>query len=142
MHFTVPHASDALMQELRVSQAVARVRQLPTVFAANPLLALFIAVVYWDHVFRTLLVLFAAAMIVLWTPAIISWRRLRKKARPTRVGPGNERRALYFSLTAGTLWALAAFALYPAGGPEERAALVMLLAGLCAGSVSFFSSSP
>jgi diguanylate cyclase (GGDEF)-like protein len=142
MRFTVPNASDALMRELRVSQAVARVRQLPTVFAANPMLAVFVAVVYWNHVFRTLLVLFVAAMLVLWTPAILSWRRLRKKARPTRVGPGNERRALLFSFAAGTLWALAAFALFPAGGPEERAALVMLLAGLCAGSVSFFSSSP
>jgi diguanylate cyclase (GGDEF)-like protein len=142
MRSTVPNASDALMRELRVSQAVARVRQLPTVFVANPLLAVFIAVVYWDHVFRTLLVLFVAAMLVLWTPAFLTWRRLRKRARPTRVSPGNERRALYFSTAAGTLWALAAFVLFPAGGPEERAALVMLLAGLCAGSVSFFSSSP
>jgi diguanylate cyclase (GGDEF)-like protein len=142
MRFSVPNASDALMRELRVSQAVSRVRQLPTVFVANPLLAVFVAVVYWDHVFRTLLVLFVAAMLVLWTPAMLSWRRLRKKARPNRVSPGNERRALIFSASAGILWAMAAFALYPAGGPEERAALVMLLAGLCAGSVSFFSSSP
>jgi diguanylate cyclase (GGDEF)-like protein len=142
MRFTVPNASDALMRELRVSQAVARVRQLPTVFVANPLLAVFVAVVYWDHVFRTLLVLFVAAMLVLWTPAALSWRRLRRKARPTRIGPGNETRALAFSAAVGTLWALAAFILYPAGGPEERATLVMLLAGLCAGSVSFFSSSP
>ncbi len=142
MRFTVPEANEALLRELHVSQAVARVRQLPTVFVANPLLAVFIAVVYWDHVFRTLLVLFVAAMLVLWTPAFLSWRRLRKKARPTRVSPGNERRALFFSAAAGTIWALAAFVLFPAGGPEERAALVMMLAGLCAGSVSFFSSSP
>lgn len=134
--------SEALLREIRVSQAVARVRQLPTVFVANPLLAAFIAVVYWDKVFRTLLVLFVATMIVLWTPAILSWRRLRNKVRPTRVSAGNERRAMIFSGSAGLLWALAAFVFYPAGGSEERAALVMLLAGLCAGSVSFFSSSP
>ena len=60
MRFSVPNASEALLRELRVSQAVSRVRQLPTVFVANPLLALFVAVVYWDHVFRTLLVLFVA----------------------------------------------------------------------------------
>lgn len=142
MRFTVPNASEALLRELRVSQALARVRQLPTVSVANPLLAMFIAVVFWDKVFRTLLVLLVASMIVLWTPAFLSWRRLRNKVRPTRVSAGNERRALVFSASAGTLWALAAFVLYPAGGPEERAALVMLLAGLCAGSVSFFSSSP
>ncbi len=142
MRFTIPNPSEALLREIRVSQAVSRVRQLPTVFVANPLLAVFIAVVYWDHVFRTLLVLFVAAMFVLWTPAMLSWRRLRYKVRPQRVSPGNERRALVFSASAGTLWALAAFVLYPAGGPEERAALVMMLAGLCAGSVSFFSSSP
>ncbi len=142
MRFTVPNASDSLLRELRVSQALARVRQLPTVSVANPLLAMFIAVVFWDKVFRTLLVLLVASMIVLWTPAFLSWRRLRNRARPARVSAGNERRAMVFSASAGTLWALAAFVLYPAGGPEERAALVMLLAGLCAGSVSFFSSSP
>ncbi|HEX4931792.1 MAG TPA: diguanylate cyclase, partial [Gemmatimonadaceae bacterium] len=142
MRTTPTTPSDALLREIRVSQAVARVRQLPTVFVANPLLAAFIAVVYWDKVFRTLLVLFVAMMVVLWTPAILSWRRLRNKARPTRVSAGNERRAMIFSGSAGMLWALAAFVFYPAGGSEERAALVMLLAGLCAGSVSFFSSSP
>ena len=142
MRFTVPNSSEALLRELRVSQALARVRQLPTVSVANPLLALTLALVYWDTVFRTLLVLFVATMIVLWTPAFLSWRRLRNKARPARVSVGNERRAMIFSGSAGMLWALAAFVLYPAGGPDERATLVMLMAGLCAGSVSFFSSSP
>lgn len=142
MRFTVPNSSEALLRELRVSQALARVRQLPTVSVANPLLALTLALVYWDTVFRTLLVLFVATMIVLWTPAFLSWRRLRNKARPARVSVGNERRATIFSGSAGMLWALAAFVLYPAGGPDERATLVMLMAGLCAGSVSFFSSSP
>ncbi|MBX7119572.1 MAG: diguanylate cyclase [Gemmatimonadaceae bacterium] len=142
MRFTVPNPSEALLRELRVSQAVQRVRQLPTVFVANPLLAAFVAVVYWDHVFRTLLVIFVAAQAVLWTPAILSWRRLRNRARPTRVSPNNEKRALVFSISAGLLWGAAAFALYPAGGTEERTTLVMLLTGLCAGSVSFFSSSP
>lgn len=142
MRFHVPNDSEALRRELRVSQAVGRVRQLPTVFLANPLLAAFIAVLYWDYAFRTLLVLLVAAQAVLWTPAILSWRRLRHKARPARVSPGNERRAMLFSATAGALWAFAAAALFPAGGPAEQAALVMLLSGLCAGSVAFFSSSP
>jgi len=142
MRFSVPNPSEALLREIRVSQAIARVRQLPTVFAANPLLAAFIAVVYWDHVFHTLLVVFVAAELVLWTPPILSWRRLRNRARPARVSPGNERRAIIFSSVAGALWASAAFILYPAGGYEERATLVMLMSGLCAGSVSFFSSSP
>lgn len=142
MRFTVPSPSEALLREIRVSQAVARVRQLPTVFVVNPLLGAFVAVVYWEHVFHTLLVLFVAAQFVLWTPAIISWRRLRHKARPARVSVGNETRATIFSGVAGLLWAVAAFVLYPAGGYDERATLVMLMAGLCAGSVSFFSSSP
>lgn len=142
MRFHVPDDSEALRRELRVSQAVGRVRQLPTVFIANPLLAAFIAVVYWDHANRTMLVLLVAAQAVLWMPAILSWRRLRNRARPTRVSTGNERRAMLFSATAGALWAFAAAALFPAGGPSEQAALVMLLSGLCAGSVAFFSSSP
>ena len=142
MRFTVPNPSEALLREIRVSQAVARVRQLPTVVVANPLLAAFIAVVYWDHVFRTLLVIFVAAMTVIWTPAALSWRHLRDRPRPAKVTAMDERRAVIFSLAVGILWAIAAFILFPAGGPEERAALVILLAGLCAGSVSFFSSSP
>lgn len=142
MRFTVPNPSEALLREIRVSQAVARVRQLPTVVVANPLLAAFIAVVYWDHVFRTLLVIFVAAMTVIWAPAVLSWYRMRDRPRPVKVSALNERRAVIFSLAVGVLWAIAAFVLFPAGGPEERAALVILLAGLCAGAVSFFSSSP
>ena len=142
MKFTIPNPTEALLRELRVSQAVARVQHLPTVVVANPLLAVLLAVVYWDKVFRTLLVVFVLATVVLWTPPALGWRRLRHRARPARVSAGNERRATIFSFAAGLLWALAAFALFPAGGPEERAALVMLMAGLCAGSISFFSSSP
>ncbi|MDH5234246.1 MAG: diguanylate cyclase [Gemmatimonadota bacterium] len=142
MRFEVVNPSEALLREIRVSQAVARVQQLPTVFVANPLLAVFIAVLYWDHVFRTLLVVFVAAMVVLWTPAALSWRRLKDRPRPAKVSALNERRAVIFSGVVGLLWAVAAFILFPAGGPEERAALVILLAGLCAGAVSFFSSSP
>jgi diguanylate cyclase (GGDEF)-like protein len=142
MRFIVANPTESLLRELRVSQAVARVRQLPTVFVANPLLAAFVAAVYWDLVFRTLLVMFIAAQIVLWTPAILSWRRLRHMARPARVSEGNEQRAVTFSAAAGLLWAVAAFVLYPAGGPDERATLVIMLSGLCAGSVAFFSSSP
>lgn len=142
MIFPVRNDSEALRRELRVSQAVSRVRQLPTVFLANPLLAAFVAMVYWEQANRTVLIVFVSSMAVLWTPAVLSWRRLRKRARPARVTAGNERRAMLFSGTAGALWAFAAAALFPVGGPAEQAALVMLLAGLCAGSVAFFSSSP
>lgn len=142
MLFPIPDESEALRREVRVAQAVARVRQLPTVFLANPLLAVFIAGIYWRWVSRTLLVAVVAAMVVLWTPAAMSWRRLRNKARPVRVSVGNERRATVFSGTAGMLWAFLAGALFPAGGATEQATLIMLLTGLCAGSVAFFSSSP
>lgn len=142
MRFTVPNPSEALLHEIRVSQVTERVRQLPTVVVANPLLAALIAVVYWDHVFRTILVVFVAAMTVIWAPAALSWYRLRDRPRPVRVDALNERRAVIFSFAVGALWAIAAFVLFPVGGPEERAALVILLTGLCAGSVSFFSSSP
>lgn len=142
MRFPLPDDSEALRREVRVSQAVARVRQLPTVFVANPLLAAFIAAVYWDEVSHGLLILLVAAMLVLWTPAALSWRRLRHKVRPARVSVGNERRAMIFSGAAGSLWAFAAAALFPVAGPSEQATLVMLMAGLCAGSVAFFSSSP
>lgn len=134
--------SEALQRALRVSQAVNRVRQLPTVFLANPLIAAFIATAYWPLADHALLVLFVAAMALIWTPALLSWRRLRDRERPTDVSTGNEPRAVFFSGTAGLVWGIAAFALFPLGGPEERATLVMLLAGLCAGSVAFFSSSP
>src|SRR5690606_7242550 len=75
-------------------------------------------------------------------PAALSWRRLRKLPRPADVSPRNELRALIFSGMAGVLWAIAAWVLYPAGGTEEKAMLVMMMSGLCAGSVAFFSSSP
>ncbi len=142
MQFTIPGETDALARAIRVSQAVNRVRQLPTVFLASPLLASFISLAYWDRADRTSLVVFSAVMVVLWTPAAMSWRRLRKLPRPNDVSPRNEARALLFSAMAGLLWATAAWVLYPAGGTEEKAMLVMMMSGLCAGSVAFFSSSP
>lgn len=142
MNLPVPNASEALLREIRISQAVIRVRQLPTVFTANPLLAAFIAAAYWDAVSHRLLVAFVVAQVVLWIPAVLTWRRLRTNPRPRDVSVWNERRALGFSGIAGILWALGAWVLFPVGGPEEQATLVMLLAGLTSGSVAFFSSSP
>lgn len=43
MQLPISVESEALLRAIRVSQAVNRVRQMPTVFAANPLLAVFIA---------------------------------------------------------------------------------------------------
>lgn len=142
MQLTVPDDSEELQRALRVSQAVNRVRQLPTVFMANPLLAGFIALAYWDHAERTFLVGLVATMLVLWMPALLSWRRLRNRPRPKDVSTGNEKRALAFSIVSGIIWGAASWYLFPIGGPDERATLVMLMAGLTGGSVSFFSSSP
>jgi diguanylate cyclase (GGDEF)-like protein len=142
MQFKVKEDSEALQRAIRVSQAVNRVRQLPTIFVASPLLATFLAVAFWDRANRAALVGFVSLMTVLWTPAALSWRRLRKRPRPDDVSPGNEVRAMVFSLIAGVLWGVASWVLYPVGGPEERAMLVMMMAGLTSGSVAFFSSSP
>lgn len=142
MQLPIPEQSDALLRAIRVSQAVNRVRQMPTVFVANPLLAAFVALSFWERADRTSLIAFVSVMVVLWMPAALSWRRLRKLPRPADVSPRNELRALIFSGMAGVLWAIAAWVLYPAGGTEEKAMLVMMMSGLCAGSVAFFSSSP
>lgn len=142
MRLTIPDDSEALQRAIRVSQAVNRVRQLPTVFVANPVLAMFIAVAYWDHADRTWLVALIAVMVTLFMPALLSWRRLRGRPRPADVSTQNEVRALLFSASAGVIWGIAAWMLFPLGGPDERATLVMMMAGLTGGAVSFFSSSP
>lgn len=142
MQLRISDNSEALKHAIRVSQAVNRVRQLPTVFVANPLIALFVAVVYWGNANNYFLLGFVSMMTVLWVPAAMGWRRLRKRRRPDSVSPQNEMRALVFSLAAGAIWAAAAYVLFPLGGPDERTTLVLMLSGLCAGSVAFFSSSP
>ncbi len=142
MQFRIPGDSPALRQAIRVSQAVNRVQQLPTVFVGNPLIASFLAVVFWERVEPTLLVLFVASMVILWTPAFLSWRRLRHLPRPDDVSPGNERRAMIFSVIAGSLWGMAVWGLFPVAWADERALLMLLVAGLTGGSVTFFSSSP
>lgn len=134
--------TEALRRAVRVSQAVNRVRQLPTVFVANPLLAVFIGITYWDFADHTFLVGLVAAMLVLWTPAALSWLRLHAKPRPTDVSGRNERHAMFFSGVAGLAWAVTSWYLFPLGSMEERATTVMLLTGLTGGSVAFFSSSP
>lgn len=142
MRLSIPDDSEELQRALRVSQAVNRVRQLPTVFLANPLLAAFLAASFWERADHAALVAFVATMVILWIPAMLSWRRLRGLERPADVSPQNESRAVYFSITAGITWGIAAAMLFPTGGVDERTALVVLLSGLCAGSVAFFSSSP
>ena len=127
MQFTIPGETDALARAIRVSQAVNRVRQLPTVFLASPLLAIFVALAYWERADHLSLVVFCAVMVVLWTPAALSWRRLRNLPRPTDVSLRNEQRALLFSVIAGLLWAIAAWVLYPTGTTEEKAVLVMMM---------------
>ncbi|MEX2181403.1 MAG: GGDEF domain-containing protein [Gemmatimonadaceae bacterium] len=142
MQLPITDDSEALRQAVRVSQAVNRVRQLPAVFVANPLLAGLLAIAYWGRIESAVLAGFTAVMVALWTPPALSWWRLRRRPRPADVSVNNERRALAYSLVNGLLWAAMALVLFPLGGPDERATLVMLLAGLCAGSVAFFSSSP
>ena len=142
MPFSIPGHTEALARAIRVSQAVNRVRHLPTVFVASPLLATFTVLAYWERANHAALLAFAAVTVLLWTPTALSWRRLRNRPRPADVSPGNEVRALIFSVIAGLLWAVVAWTLYPLGSTEERAMLVIMMTGLCAGSVAFFSSSP
>lgn len=142
MQFSIPSTSENLERALRVSQAVNRVRQLPTVFIANPLLAVFLALVFWDRAPHDFLTITVGAMLVLLTPAFLSWRRLRKRLRPTDVSAGNERRAIIFSFFLGAIWGTFAWVLYPLGGTDERTMLTILAVGLTGGSVAFFSSSP
>ena len=58
MKFSLKDESEQLQRALRVSQAVNRVRQLPTVFTANILLAAFVTAVFWDVANHTALIAF------------------------------------------------------------------------------------
>lgn len=142
MQFTVHDDSEALQRAIRVSQAVSRVRQMPTVFVSNPLLTAFVALAFWDRASHELLVVLVALMVLLLTPPMLSWRRLRHRARPADVSTRNEWRAVISSLVLGLVWGGMVWHLYPLGTVEERATLVILMAGLTGGSVAFFSSSP
>lgn len=131
-----------LKRALRVSRAVNRVRQLPTVFVANPLLASFVALIYWDLASHEFLLIVLAAMLVLITPAVMSWLRLKDRLRPEDVSIANERRSIAFSLILGLIWATIVWVLYPLGGIGERATLVIVMAGMTGGAIAFFSFSP
>ena len=112
MPFSIPGHTEALARAIRVSQAVNRVRHLPTVFVASPLLATFTVLAYWERANHAALLAFAAVTVLLWTPTALSWRRLRNRPRPADVSPGNEVRALIFSVIAGLLWAAVAWTLF------------------------------
>ena len=142
MQYSIADSSEALQRAVRVSQAVVRVRQLPMVFLANPLLAIFISVFFWDRANHALLVGLFVVMIGVLTPAVISWRRLRFRERPESVSPRNELRATLFALALGTIWGIFVWALFPVANADERAMLVIFMTALTGGSVSFFSSSP
>ena len=142
MQYTIADDSEALQRAIRVSQAVNRVRQMPMVFMANPLLALFLALFFWNRARPELLIGVLAVMIVILTPAILSWQRLRFRERPEQVSEKNETRAIIFAVALGALWGVLVCMLFPIANADERAMLVVFMIALTGGSVSFFSSSP
>ncbi len=142
MQYSVADDSEALQRAIRVSQAVNRVRQMPMVFIANPLLALFVALLFWHRTRPELLIGILAVMMVVLTPAVLSWRRLRFRERPEQVSEKNETRAIFFALALGALWGFLVWTLFPVANVDERAMLVVFMIALSGGSVSFFSSSP
>jgi diguanylate cyclase (GGDEF)-like protein len=115
---------------------------MPMVFVANPLLALFLALFYWNRTRPELLIGVLAVMIVVVTPAVLSWRRLRFRSRPEQVSARNERSAIIFAVALGALWGVLVWTLFPLANADERAMLVVFMIALSGGSVSFFSSSP
>lgn len=142
MQYSISDDSEALQRAIRVSQAVNRVRQMPLVFIANLLLALFLALFFWNRARPEMLIGLLALMIVVLTPAILSWRRLRLRARPEQVSAKNETRAMFFALALGALWGVLVWTLFPIANTDERAMLVVIMIALNGGAVSFFSSSP
>ncbi len=142
MQYRVADDSEALQRAIRVSQAANRVRQLPMVFVANPLLAAFVSLFFWDRASHVVLVATFLLMIVVLTPAVISWQRLRFRARPENVSVNNELRAAIFAAVLGILWGVLLWTLFPVANTDERAMLVIFMTALTGGSVSFFSSSP
>jgi diguanylate cyclase (GGDEF)-like protein len=142
MQYSIADDSEALQRAIRVSQAVNRVRQMPLVFIANPLLALFLSLFFWNRARAEVLIGILALMVVILTPAILSWKRLRFRARPEQVSASNETRAIVFAVALGALWGVLVWMLFPVANADERAMLVVFMIALTGGSVSFFSSSP
>ncbi len=142
MQYSISDNSEALQRAIRVSQAVNRVRQMPMVFSANTLLAVFLAVYFWDRTPPELLIGILALMLVVLTPGVLSWRRLRFRERPEQVSERNELRATIVAAALGVLWGVLVWTLFPTGNTDERAMLVVFMIVLSGGSVSFFSSSP
>lgn len=142
MQYSISDNSEALQRAIRVSQAVNRVRQMPMVFIANTLLAVFLAVYFWGRTPPELLIGILALMLITLTPGVLSWRRLRFRERPEQVSERNELRATLFAAALGVLWGVLVWTLFPNGNTDERAMLVVFMIVLSGGSVSFFSSSP
>jgi diguanylate cyclase (GGDEF)-like protein len=142
MQYSIRDNSEALQRAIRVSQAVNRVRQMPMVFIANALLAVFLTAYFWDRTRPEYLVAILATMVLTLTPGMLSWRRLRRRERPEQVSRRNELRATFFAIGLGILWGMLVWLLFPLGNTDERAMLVVLMIALSGGSVSFFSSSP
>lgn len=142
MPYRIPDDSNELQRAIQVSQAVNRVRQLPLVFLTNPLLALFLSLVFWNRAGHELLIGVLCVMVIVLTPAILSWRRLRVRPRPEQVSPRNETRAVLFAVALGALWGVLVWTLFPLADADERAMLVVFLIALTSGSLSFFSASP
>jgi diguanylate cyclase (GGDEF)-like protein len=115
---------------------------MPMVFIANTLLAAFWAVYFWDRTSPELLIGILALMLVVLTPGVLSWRRLRFRARPEQVSERNELRATIIAAALGVLWGVLVWMLFPTGNTDERAMLVVFMIVLSGGSVSLFSSSP
>lgn len=91
--------------EARVAQSVALVRQLPAIIFGNgfaAIIAYFALQAEHPPIPATLI---PASILLLLVPMFLSWRRLRKRSRPTSVSVRRIRNLILYSGFLGCLWA-------------------------------------
>jgi signal transduction histidine kinase len=127
---------------LRARQVAALSRQVPVLALPNLIGAWLTVFAYRDAAPFGFLLAWATAVTVAALPPLASWWRHRDRPLPGYVPRRVLLRSIAGTTLAGALWGAAGGVLFDHGGPEHRAFLIFMVAGMSAGAVAALSVQP
>jgi PAS domain S-box-containing protein len=130
--------------EIRIAQSMHLVAQAPTLVFGNTIGALIGCLIFVDYVPGWLSTLWLL-LPLLCLPMVLSWLKLRGRARPASVSRRRIRMVTIYSAVLGIAWVVVPSVFFLNRGEAPPLAITMMLAGmtvLCMGAVAAISPLP
>ena len=131
-----------LGNEIRIEQILLLSQGTPTMALGNMLNAALAGFVAHGNLSHVLVFAWVAAVWLLSGLRLLSWRRNRKRPRPTRLSRRGPKRAILWSTLAGLLWGIAAVTIGIHGSLQDQVLIAFVIAGQAAGAAAWLFSVP